>query len=281
MYRTAVPSLAALVLALGLAACSEDETADTTPEPDTGADAGTDAADDDAPPADATDAPESDTTTGLDVEVETPVTRREVSDCGENAAILAWSLVEQVAETPTTVTVDGEIRTVTLDASAGGSMSATSNPFVYFDFDAGEAVLIDDLTALDDRRWELAFRRVYLRSNSGHSGPGAVELGRVLASSLDEVTSTAPVVEWEIDEFFDSRCTLYSDPLGNPLAAINYLNLDNPSGSDSWYDYQGGVSPVAGHIYLVRGSDGGGTYAFQITSWESGVYTFVYKALAD
>jgi len=70
-----------------------------------------------------------------------------------------------------------------------------------------------------------------------------------------------------------------TDPIGNPWAAINTINQDNPTGSSSWYDYDGGVSPHAGDVYIIRNDAEGTTYKLEILSWESGVLTVQWAEL--
>ncbi len=190
-----------------------------------------------------------------------------------------WPLHDTVSDGAITVTEDAGVFTAQLDASAGGSQVALQRPFLYLDLDAPAGkVAISDLDAFDDDRWELALRRVVIRTNSADSGAGQVQLARLVAQPFDAITSPG-AGPWASDVTLDDQDDPLTDPIGNLLSAFNYLNQDNPSGSASWYDYAMGVSPVADHVYIVRNATGDAHFKLQIVSWTSGTYTLRWAKL--
>lgn len=65
--------------------------------------------------------------------------------------------------------------------------------WVYFDFDT--AVEVEDLAP----GWDIAFQRFNIKTNGGISGDGGVEVARVEAAALADVTME-PVGPWLVDE---------------------------------------------------------------------------------
>ena len=261
-------------LSLGLIACSDD------------------ASDADTADAGATDVGMTDTggvdvgstDAGTDDDV---VTIGDVSDpdagggearCPASVVIEAWPLNDAVTDGSVSIDVgEGGVVTATIDASAGGSQESRDNPFVYIDLDAGALVEITDVDSLSDTTWDIAFKRVVIRTNGGDSGPGGVSMAKSSGVPFDEVDGDTDFSAFETDVSFDQDCVPYVDPIGNVLAAINYLNVDNPTGSASWYSYEGGVSPVADDVYVVRTSEA--FYKLEILAWSSGEYTLQWAEL--
>lgn len=274
LRRTSLLFSFALTGAVALAACGDD-TDDTVATTDTGAaDAGeTDTGE--------TDAGETDT--GADEDV---VTIGDVSNpdaggearCPAGTVIDAWPLNDSVSDGAVTIDTDADgVVTATIDASAGGMDGARENPFVYIDLDAGEVVAITDNESLTDATWDIAFKRVVIRTNGGDSGPGGVTMAKSSGVPFADVDGDTDFSAFESDVSFDQDCVPYVDPIGNILTAINYLNVDNPTGSASWYSYEGGVSPVADDIYVVRTADA--FYKIEILGWSSGEYTLQWAEL--
>jgi hypothetical protein len=79
------------------------------------------------------------------------------------------------AEVPTDGS-EAEVWGEELDATAGGLGAAFDDPtnkWTYFSFDDGVVDLTDN-AALADESWDLGFKRFYIKSNSGPSGPAGV-----------------------------------------------------------------------------------------------------------
>jgi len=192
----------------------------------------------------------------------------------------AWPLNEGVNEGEVAVTAAGSEFTGTIDASAGGTMSAPSSSFVYVDLDTGNRVDVDDFAAYENTEWDLAFKRVVIKTNSANSGPGHVEVARLADTAFAEASLTGATM-WASDQTMDDACIPDFDPVGNPITAFNLLNLDNPTGSESWYAYgQMGVSPQA-DVYLVKNADASKTYKFEIQGWASGEFAVRWAEVSE
>lgn len=193
--------------------------------------------------------------------------------CDPRSLATAWPWNAAVSTGTIDVTEDGGVFSATIDASAGGMEQSRSNPFLYLDLETGTRVDITDFEALENTVWDLAFKRVLIRTNSADSGPGQVSLAKLSLTTFDDVTTAPDSADaYYFDWTFGEDCELRFDPIGNPIGAINYLNVENPSGSSSWYNYDGGVSPNTGDIYIVRNDAEGTTYKLEILSWASGVF---------
>lgn len=200
--------------------------------------------------------------------------------CDPHTLATAWPWNGSVSTGSVDVTESGGVFSATIDASAGGMDLSRSNPFVYLDLETGTRVDITDFEALQETDWDLAFKRVLIRTNSSDSGPGQVMLAKLSLTTFEAVTAAPDSAEaYYTDITLDEECELLIDPIGNPIAAINHLNMNNPSGSASWYNYDGGVSPNTGDIYIVRNDGDDTTYKLEILSWASGVFEIRWAAL--
>ena len=202
-------------------------------------------------------------------------------DARQATVIKEWPLHDKAAASGLiTVTREGDAWRATIDAAAGGSMAAKMNPFVYLDLDAGGQVVISDLDSLKDATWELGFKRTAIRTNSADSGPGKAQLAKLSGTTFEAVMAApADPNEYAVDETLNEEGDLRADPIGTPFTAFNYLNLNNPTGSASWYSYEMGVSPVRGDVYIVKSADTQATFKLEILSWAGGVYTLRWQPL--
>ncbi|RDV39750.1 hypothetical protein DV096_04065 [Bradymonadaceae bacterium TMQ3] len=192
--------------------------------------------------------------------------------CGEEM-LADWPLLEEVSSGAVEVSEQGGVFSATIDASAGGTQGGASNPFVYLNLATGEKAQLNDVEAALSEEWHLGFKRVVIRSNSGDSGPGGVLVTKMSNTSFEDVNSVPGNPEaYRTDDTYDASCTPELDPIGTPMTAFNYLNLNNPSGSQSWYSYGGGVSPVAGDVYVLRVPSTGEAYKMEITGWTGGEF---------
>jgi hypothetical protein len=189
--------------------------------------------------------------------------------CGDDL-VKDWPLHETVStESVTATTADG-VTTLEVEASAGGSMSASTGlPFIYVDLAAGEKVELDDISAHASTDWDLAFKRTAIRTNGADSGAGDVSVAKIANTTFGDVTA-APSGGWEQDVSFDESCEPVTDLIGILKTAFNYLNPS--SNSSSWYEYPG-VKPIEGDIYIVDVPGKSKTYKMQIEAWDNGVYT--------
>ncbi len=193
----------------------------------------------------------------------------------------AWPLNATVSTGTLVVNEANGVFTTTIDASAGGSMASASNPFVYVDLDNRSLVLVDDIAAYSNTEWDVAFKRVVIRTNSSSSGPGDSGVARLEDTSFAAVTEVPAGTTFTTDDTAEAgNCEIAVDSINLPMTAFNFVNLDNPSGSVSWYSYgQNGVEVPAGVIYLVKNAEGTKTYKMEIQSWVSGTYTIRWAEL--
>ncbi len=167
----------------------------------------------------------------------------------EDALILDLSLQQgKVSEGATASTLEGDDWVSTIDASAGGTMAAPTNPWIYLHFgDAGlEKVEIDDFEALESGAWDIAAKRFGIRLNSGTSGPGCVG-GATTDVAYAELDALPDGVEFYDEVFYDDACTLVEDGSGLP-GNPSYLMAD-------WWAYPGCVA-TSGQAYLLELADG-------------------------
>ena len=72
---------------------------------------------------------------------------------------------------------NGEVRELTVDATAGGISAAPDDPlnqFRYVNLESGEITRLSDESAATSSEWHIGFRRFYIRLNGGTSGPRGV-----------------------------------------------------------------------------------------------------------
>ena len=192
------------------------------------------------------------------------------------------SVVEQ--ETPAGDAGSGEdvdtntdITTLTLDASAGGFGAAegdAANKWAYLDLDSGQVLDLTDAEASLSTQWDVALKRVDVRTNGGASGPGSVTAALADAQSVFydeegepdlEVFSAAtadselPALQRAIDA---SQLTFEAD---TDVAAIDGSGIDEAA---SWWLYDAAdhtVNPNDNAWYVVRGADGQSSARFHVT----------------
>ncbi len=199
--------------------------------------------------------------------------------CGD-ALAQDWPFHDAVSAGSISTTDDSGVKTTTIDASAGGQMAAKNNPFIYLDLSTGQKVDVNDFDAFKNGGWDLAFKRYIVRTNSADSGPGDVSMAKMSETTFDAVTSAPTDANaWQQDVSYDDSCQPLTDPIGTLKTAINYLNEDNATGSESWYDYSAGLTPHPGDIYLVDVPSRSVTYKLQITDWQDGTFTIKWAEL--
>ena len=123
-----------------------------------------------------------------------------------------------------------------IDASAGGYQNASSNPWVYIKFtpNGAEKVEIDDESALESMDWDLSMRRFILRLNGGSSGPSCVGAATFLESTYADLNEVPDGLNFMVDQYYTSDCTLINDSSGLP---------DNPQVAlGAWWTYPGCVA---------------------------------------
>jgi hypothetical protein len=163
-----------------------------------------------------------------------------------DAAIQDLSLQEKVSEGVVASTRDGDDWLTKLDASAGGTMNAAMNAWLYLRFtDDGLAkVEIDDIAALTSSDWDIAAKRYGIRVNSGSSGPSCV----TVAAGTGEYAAlgAAPVdASFAAERYYTDDCALVPDDhtLGDP----DYQMA-------TWWAYEGCVK-TTGSPFVLRLAD--------------------------
>lgn len=258
-------------------ACSDDSPAESAliVENNAEADAGQDASNNVAQPDGGQNTEEDVVTVGDDVQGGGFEGHR----CG-TTPIEEWPLHAAVTSAQIQAAQADGVFTATIDASAGGSQASRNNPFIYLRLDTGEKVEISDVDSLTNSEWHVGFKRTVIRTNSEDSGPGGWALTKEPATTFEAVTSAPTEVSfYEVDRSFDELCAPILDPINQVVTAFNHLNRTNGTGSGSWYNYDGGVSPVAGDIYVLRHAGRNEAYKVELQSWSSGTYTIRWARL--
>jgi uncharacterized protein (UPF0335 family) len=150
------------------------------------------------------------------------------------------------AEVKVVSEADG-VKTIYVDASAGGFDQARRNPRVYITL-AGEKVDVNDKDALSSSEWDLAFKRQVIFTNSGDAGPGKGG-GAMITKGFDAVTAAdADAVVIAPESFFDAECNAKTDPISDPVTTFT-----------GWYDYDQAsmrASAKPGVSFIVKSAAG-------------------------
>lgn len=183
----------------------------------------------------------------------------------------------------TVLSDEGGVKTLYIDASAGGPMEQENNPWIYVNFASASRVDVTDPGADASTAWDLALKRPVLRTNSGDGGPGEGGLAFLKEEAFDAVTDEeAKSSSLAIERWFDAMCVAKKDP-GGYLATT----------FDGWYDYGGqtthAVTPHPG-VFILRSGDGGALYKLEILTYYAnpdgtegmagGRFLIRYKAIA-
>ncbi len=164
-----------------------------------------------------------------------------------DAAIQDLSLQEKISTGTVTGTQDGDDWVSKVDATAGGSMNAAMNAWLYLRFtDTGlEKVELDDVAALTSSDWDIAAKRYGIRVNSGASGPSCVGVAAG-TGAYTEVAAAPDDASFAGESYYTADCTLVQDDhmLGDP----SYLMA-------GWWGYEGCVK-TTGAPFVLRLADG-------------------------
>ncbi|MDB4942394.1 MAG: hypothetical protein JWP97_1928 [Labilithrix sp.] len=150
------------------------------------------------------------------------------------------------------------VKTVYVDASAGGAPNAATNPRVYLDLAALARAPVTDVTAASSTAWDLALKRPIIFTNGGDGGSG--EGGAVFLADVDfasVTTATAASATLAREDFFDDACT----PNLDATKAVRTT-------FDGWYDYDvatNTLKPFPG-TWIVKGGTGA-LFKVQILSY--------------
>jgi hypothetical protein len=149
------------------------------------------------------------------------------------------------------------IKTLFVDAAAGGTAGAATNPRLYVNLETTSRVSVTDKTAGASTGWDLAIKRPILFTNSGDGGSG--QGGALLVSKdFDSVTTAdASGKTFAPESFFEADCTPKVDATGAVKTSF-----------DGWYDYDTATNVLTPHAgtWIVRGATGK-LYKVQILSY--------------
>lgn len=157
--------------------------------------------------------------------------------------------IDTVSTGEVTVLADsGGLRTLYVDASAGGTAAQGTNPRIYVNLETASRIAATDRSAASSTAWDLAIKRPILFANSGDGGPGTGGGIFFPGKSLGELTTAdAAGKTFPRETFFDGDCNALLDPTGAVKTSF-----------DGWYDYDGAtnqVTPKAG-AWIIRGGTG-------------------------
>lgn len=141
----------------------------------------------------------------------------------------------------------GGVKTLYIDASAGGMNGAVKNPRVYVDLEAGAKVDVTDTTAPSSTGWDLALERDKIFTNSGDAGIGQGGAAQILKTFASVSASQASALTLEREVFFDADRNPQLDSTGGVSTTFS-----------EWYDYdQVTHVPAPKDVtYVVRGGTG-------------------------
>lgn len=158
------------------------------------------------------------------------------------------------------VSDSGGVKTIYVDASAGGINKAPKSPRVYVNLGTASRVDVNDIDAQQDTSWDLALKRDVIFTNSGDAGigkGGAAEVSKAFTSVTAADADGATIAP---ESFFDADCNRKQDPTGAVLTTFS-----------DWYDYDQTThipSPKANLTFIVAGGDGT-KYKVAITSYDA------------
>lgn len=158
------------------------------------------------------------------------------------------------------VSDSGGVKTLYVDASAGGINKAPKSPRVYVNLGTGARVDVTDVSALQSKDWDLALKRDVIFTNSGDGGPGQGGAAEVSKSFASVGAADADGATIAAESFFDADCNRKQDPTGAVLTTFS-----------DWYDYDQTThipSPKANTTFIVKGADGT-RYKVAITSYDA------------
>ena len=139
-------------------------------------------------------------------------------------------------------------KTLYVDASAGGTQAASTNPRLYLSLETASKVGVTDRSAATSGEWDLALKRPVLFTNGGDAGSGRG--GAVFLSEIEFASVGADDARgrtFASESFFEADCTPKLDATGALRTSF-----------DEWYDYDisnNTLSPKRG-TWLVRGTTG-------------------------
>lgn len=156
------------------------------------------------------------------------------------------------------VSEEDGVKTLYIDATAGGSMAQAENPWIYVSLASATRVDLKDAEADADLSWDLAMKRPVIRTNSGDGSAGKGGAVFLKEKTFEQAMEEAGGASLSVESWFAEGCVLKKDAGGYIATTF-----------DGWYDYGGeathAVSPHPG-VFVVRGGQGA-LYAVELLSY--------------
>ncbi len=254
----------AVLAALALVACGEDDDTGT----DTASDTSVDTAVDSALPEDSAATTEDTTSAETTEETAAETTPGETvirPVCEDHAVACQDQQIQNLGLGQTASggaiteegTTQGEFLTH-IDATAGGMDGTKGYTYARFTEGGLVAVALSDYDALESKNWDIAFRRFVVRLNSGISGPGCIVGGRTSPDTdFDDLSAVPASVTFHDEQYFTTDgCEYVPDTsgIGAPQTVLS-----------SYWSYPGCVA-MTGNVYLIWLADGRAV-KFQVVSY--------------
>jgi hypothetical protein len=164
--------------------------------------------------------------------------------------------VDKVSTGAVTVIADAAgVKTVYVDATAGGVSGGKTNPWVYVKLASVTRADLTDKQAFTSSDWDLAFKRPVIHTNSGDAGPG--KGGAKLVAKPFEAVTAADASTLASETWFDAECTPITDAIGSLRTSF-----------DGWYDYDSATMKVSPKdVTWIVAAANGDLYKLRIASY--------------
>jgi len=157
----------------------------------------------------------------------------------------------------TVLATEDDVTSLYIDATAGGTAAAASNPWIFVSLADSERVDVTDVTSTESTAWDLALKRALLYTNSGEAGPGQGGAALIDKEFADVSADDARDAEFSTEKFFDAECNPTLDVTGAASTSFS-----------TWYDYDSESHALSPHpgTWLVHGGTGK-LYKLRITNY--------------
>jgi hypothetical protein len=134
------------------------------------------------------------------------------------------------------------VKTLYLDATAGGQNGAPTHPWTFIALGAGTKISVNDVSSLQSLAWDLAFKRALIYGNGGQGGPGVGASAFIDKDFASVSSADVTGADFYSESFFDEDCNPIVDVTGAASTSFS-----------TWYNYD-----EASHVltWLVRGATG-------------------------
>jgi hypothetical protein len=153
----------------------------------------------------------------------------------------------------------GGVRTLYVDASAGGVQGGSTNPRLYLALGTGTKVEVTDNSAPSSTAWDLALKRPVLFTNSGDGGAGVGGAVRIDKEFSLVTASDGAGKAFSPESFLENEtCAAKVDATGAVKTSF-----------DGWYAYEQATNILtpAAATWIVKGAAGAALYKVRIVSY--------------